>query len=97
MRGLVMQLRGQNLLMLVLVTSVLLSGMAVVYAKYESRKLFSEMEKLRLQRDDMVVDWGRLQIELATWSENSRIQEKAIEKLGMQMPAMSNVVVIKDQ
>ncbi len=31
----------------------LLSGMAVAFVKYESRKLFTEMERLRVQRDEL--------------------------------------------
>jgi len=95
MRALLMQLQGQNLALLLLVVAVLISGMGVVYAKYESRKLFSEIEKLRVQRDDLVVNWGRLQIELATWSEHSAIQEKAADKLDMYVPDMSSMVVVK--
>ncbi len=95
MRSLLTQLQGQNLVMVMLVVAVLLSGTAVIFAKYESRKLFSEMESLRVHRDELVVDWGRLQIELATWSEHSGIQEKAIGRLNMLMPEMSNVVVVK--
>ncbi|MEJ2214295.1 MAG: cell division protein FtsL [Gammaproteobacteria bacterium] len=78
----------------VLILAVLVSGFAVTYMKYESRKLFTEMEKLRVERDELVVDWSRLQIELATWAEHSRVEDIATEKLSMQMPRVENIVVI---
>ena len=66
---------GQVIVLAVLILAVLVSGFAVTYMKYESRKLFTEMEQLRVERDELVVDWSRLQIELATWAENSRVQD----------------------
>jgi cell division protein FtsL len=69
--------------------------MAVTFVKYESRKLFTEMERLRLQRDELAVDWGRLQLELATWGEQGRIKETAIQRLQMQVPQVADIVVVR--
>ena len=85
---------GQVIVLAVLILAVLVSGFAVTYMKYESRKLFTEMEQLRVERDELVVDWSRLQIELATWAEHSRVEDIATEKLSMQMPRVENIVVI---
>lgn len=80
--------------LLLLLALVLASGMAVVMSKYESRRLFNEMEKLRGFRDEAVVEWGRLQIELATWAEHGRIEELAVEKLQMRVPGLQDIQVI---
>lgn len=85
---------GQVIVLAVLILAVLVSGFAVTYMKYESRKLFTEMERLRVERDELVVDWSRLQIELATWAEHSRVEDIATEKLSMQMPRVENIVVL---
>ena len=85
---------GQVIVLAVLILAVLVSGFAVTYMKYESRKLFTEMEQLRVERDELVVDWSRLQIELATWAEHSRVEDIATEKLSMQMPRVENILVI---
>ena len=87
-------LPGQVIVLAVLVLMVLISGFAVSYMKYESRRLFTEMEKLRVERDELVVDWSRLQIELATWAEHSRVEDLANDKLSMQMPRVEDIVVI---
>lgn len=86
--------QAQVLLLLLLSVAVLLSGMGVAFAKYESRKLFSEIERLRVQRDELVVEWGRLQIELATWGEHGRVEEKALKKLKMLVPDALTMKVI---
>lgn len=85
----------QNITMIGLAVAVLVSGMFVTYVKYESRKLFTEMEKLRVQRDEYAVDWSRLQLELATWAEQGRIKEKAAEQLSMHVPHVADMMVIK--
>ena len=83
------------MVMVVLAIAVLFSGMAVALVKYESRKLFTEMEKLRMQRDELAVDWSRLQIELATWAEQGRVKAEAVERLQMRAPQLVDMKVIK--
>ncbi len=83
------------MVMVVLAIAVLFSGMAVALVKYESRKLFTEMEKLRMQRDELAVDWSRLQIELATWAEQGRVKTEAVERLQMRAPQLVDMKVIK--
>lgn len=80
---------------MMLAMAVVLSGTAVAFVKYESRKLFTEMESLRVERDELAVDWGRLQIELATWAEQGRIKKSAAERLEMQVPEVADMMVIR--
>ena len=80
---------------MILAFAVLLTGMAVSYVKFESRLLFNERERLRVQQDELAIDWGRLQIELATWAEPGRVQQQALEKLKMQAPLATELVVIR--
>ena len=88
-------LQGRVVMLILLAVAVLLSGMAVSLVKYESRKLFTEMERLRVQRDELAVDWSRLQIELATWAEQGRVKESATTRLDMQVPQVADMMVIK--
>jgi cell division protein FtsL len=85
---------AQVVVMLLLVFLIMVSGMSVAFVKYESRRLFTEMEKLRTYRDELVVEWGRLQIELATWAEHGRVEELAINKLQMHVPSETDIRVI---
>ena len=86
---------AQVVMLSILVLLVTTSGMGVAYVKYESRRLFTEKERLRTHRDEMVVEWGRLQIELATWSGHGRVTELASEKLKMRMPGIADIVIIE--
>jgi cell division protein FtsL len=65
---------------------VVASGIAAVYAKHESRKLFTELQVLIVERDRMEVEWGRLQIEQSTWSTYARVEQLAREEMKMHTP-----------
>ena len=72
---------------LVLAAAVVVSAVAVVYAKHESRKLFTELQALNTERDSLEVDRGRLLIEQSTWSSHARVERMAREEMGMVEPA----------
>ena len=70
------------------------SALSVVEARHKSRKLFVELQAIEKQRDSMAEEWGRLQLEQATWGTYSRIEEVAREKLGMELPATENINLV---
>lgn len=74
--------------------AVLASGIAVVYAKYASRKYFVELEVLHAERDAIDVEWKRLQLEQSTWATHGRVERIARNKLDMHTPMAGEVVVI---
>lgn len=71
------------------------SGIGVVYAKHQSRKLFVELVALQRVRDELNVEWGRLQLEQSAWATDGRVEATAREKLGMKLPPMESVVIVK--
>ena len=87
--------RGQVFWLSCLAAAVILSGMAVVYAKFVSRSLFVELQQLRVTRDQVDMEWGRLQLELATQGALGRVMEIANERLQMQVPEAEQIVVVK--
>jgi cell division protein FtsL len=87
--------RGQLVVLLLLGMAVIGSSIAVVYAKYASRKYFVELQGLRAERDLLEVEWGRLQLELGTQVANGRVERIARKRLKMHMPSADEVVVIK--
>ena len=82
---------------LVLVFSVVcvLSALALVYTKHESRKLFVELESLTHERDDLNIEWGQLQIEQSTWATHARIEQVATDDLLLVRPVASEIYVIE--
>lgn len=87
--------RGQLILLLLLSALVLLTAIGVVYAKYASRRHFVELQELLVQRDQVEVEWGRLQLEQSTWATNVRVDNTARRKLQMRLPGADQVVVIR--
>ncbi len=69
------------------------SALGVVYSKHESRRLFTELQRMQTERDRMDDEWGRLQIEQSTLAEHTRIETLAREKIGMATPAPQSVVI----
>lgn len=87
--------RGQMLAVSFLAAAVVCSGVAVVYAKNASRALFVDLQQVRLQKDHADMDWGRLQLELATRGALGRVMDIAGERLQMRAPEAEQIVVVK--
>lgn len=88
-----MSLRGFSLLLLLVLVAV--TAMAVVLAHHHHRQAFIALTAAERERDALNVEFGRLQIEQATWSETNRIEQIAVEKLGMKFPEGDEVVVVQ--
>ena len=88
-----MKARGTVLGLLSL--AIMLSALAVVYAKHESRKLFVEWQGLLTKQDEMNIEWGQLQLEQSTWATHPRVESLARKRLGMILPAQNTVEIIR--
>lgn len=80
---------------LALLLATLGSAVAVVWARHQSRVLFTELARLQGERDALRVDFGRLELEQATWAEPSRVEKVAREKLGMIDPPADVIRVLR--
>ena len=87
--------RRQLVVVLALGVAVLTTAVAVVYAKYASRRYFGELEVLRAQQDSIDVEWGRLQLEQSTWATHGRVERIARKDLQMHLPDADEVMVIR--
>jgi cell division protein FtsL len=83
------------LLVFVFAIVCVLSAIALVYTKHESRKLFVELEALTHQRDELNIEWGQLQIEQSTWAQHARIEQVASEDLSLVRPEAQEIFVIE--
>ena len=83
------------LLALVFAVVCVVSALALVYTKHESRKLFIELERLTAVRDELNIEWGRLQIEQSTWATHARIEQVATQELALSRPAPEEIYVIE--
>jgi len=85
---------GAAFIVLLLVATIA-SALGVVYARQKHRQLFIEINQLERERDDLNIEFGRLQLEQATWAETNRIEQIATGKLGMFTPTGKDIVVVR--
>ena len=92
-------IKSRQPLLLTMVFSVVcvMSAIALIYTKHESRKLFVELESLTQQRDELNIEWGQLQIEQSTWATHSRIEQVATDELSLVRPTSAEIFVIERQ
>jgi cell division protein FtsL len=82
------------LIALLLVANVV-SAIGVVYARHQHRLQFVALAKLEKRRDELNIEFGRLQLEQATWAESNRIDQVARNRLGMVFPQADEIVVVR--
>ena len=80
----------------VLLLAVVASGIAVVWARHQDRAAFVQLSNLQNQRDALNVEFGRLELEQATWASPSRIEQIARGQLGMISPPAASVEMIHE-
>ncbi len=89
--------RQPFLLIVVFVAVCVLSALALIYTKHDSRKLFVELENLTTERDKLNIEWGQLQIEQSTWATHARIERLAVEEMSLVRPQSGEIYVIERQ
>ena len=78
-----------------LVIVVIGSALSTVLIRYENRQVFLEVRDAEIQRDRLNDEWGKLQLEQATWSLHSLIAVEAQQQLGMVPPDPQDIVVLR--
>ncbi len=71
------------------------SAVGVVMARHRHRQAFVEINRLEKVRDELNVEFSRLQLEQATWAESTLIDRTARERLGMVLPQADQIVVVR--
>lgn len=80
---------------IILMIMVVLSGLGVVHSQYKSRKLFVELQSLEWVRDDLITEFGQLQLEQSTWAAHGRVEGVAREQLKMRVPEYRSIQYIE--
>jgi len=78
-----------------LVLANVVTALAVVRDRHEHRQAFIALSKLERARDELNIEFGRLQLEQATWAESNRVDQVARVRLGMVFPRTEDVVVLR--
>ena len=86
---------NRYVILAVLVVANVATALLVVRDRHEHRLAFIALNKLDKARDELNIEFGRLQLEQATWAESNRIDKVARERLGMRTPEPAETVVLR--
>lgn len=81
--------------LLVLWLAVMVSAVAVVWGKQQSRNQFVELQRLEKERDRLDTEWGQLRLEQSTWVTYGRIEKVARDDLHMVIPDTNQVHLVE--
>ena len=84
-----------RLLIAVLLVASIATAIGVVYARHQHRLLFVELSRLEKARDELNIEFGRLQLEQATLAQATRVDQEARGRLGMKFPEAADIVVVR--
>ncbi len=79
-----------------LALAVVVTAIACIYTRHESRRQFTHLQSLIADRDNLEVEWGKLKIEQSTWSTHGRVEQLAREKMQMLNPVQKDVTVVQE-
>ena len=79
---------------LTLFAAVVVSALVAVSARHESRQLFMELRRMEAQRDQLQIDWGRLQIEQGTLATHARVEALVRRELAMRPPRPEEIQIV---
>ena len=86
---------NRYLVLAVLVAANMATALLVVRDRHEHRLAVVALSKLETARDDLNIEFGRLQLEQATWAESNRVDQVARSRLGMVFPRTEDIVVLR--
>ncbi|MCL7715606.1 cell division protein FtsL [Stenotrophomonas mori] len=84
-----------RLLLIVLLACTIASAIGVVFMRHRHRQLFVELARLEHARDELNIEFGRLQLEQATLAQATRVDQEARGRLGMKFPEAGDIVVVR--
>ena len=84
-----------RLLLVVLLACTIASAIGVVFMRHRHRQVFVELSRLEHARDELNIEFGRLQLEQATLAQATRVDQEARGRLGMKFPEAGDIVVVR--
>ena len=86
---------NRYVLLAVLVVANVATALLIVRDRHEHRLAFVAINKLDKARDELNIEFGRLQLEQATWAESNRVDQIARTRLGMKFPEGAEIEVVR--
>ena len=86
---------NRYVILAVQVVANVVTALLVVRDRHEHRLAFIALNKLDKARDELNIEFGRLQLAQATWAESNRVDQVARTRLGMVFPRTEDIVVLR--
>lgn len=86
-----------HLWLVLLVSAVLVSAIAVIYSSHQNRLLIGHWEELREAHDKLKLEAKHLLLEEMALAEHNRIEQIATQKLAMKRPATEKEIAVSSQ
>ena len=83
-----------RLILLILFAISFVSSLALVLQTYEYRNSFSNLDKLKLQKEDLSFKSGILIEEVQYYKNHISLRDVAINSLGMRLPTVKERFVV---
>lgn len=84
-----------ELRILLLLIIFLISAISLVYIKDLNRRLFVDLQNGFADYQNLQVVESKLLLEQSAWSKQARVQQLAEGQFDMQIPSISNIMVLK--
>jgi cell division protein FtsL len=86
----------EHVTLLLLALAVFISSFAVIYTKNCQRNLYIQSQSFSAAANQMQTNWGKLLLEQSAWSQQSRIESIATQKLDMVLPKPRAIVMVQE-
>ena len=86
---------SRKFLLGLLILANVATALLAVRDRHEHRQAFVALTRLERARDELNIEFGRLQLEQATWAESNRVDQVARSRLGMVFPRTEDIVVLR--
>jgi len=83
------------LIVILALGAVIASALGVVYTRHESRQLAVQLNALENQRDEVIAEWSRLQLEQAWLADAGQVESMARGHLQMSTPEQARILVVR--
>jgi cell division protein FtsL len=90
-----LRLRALPVAIILLFVLCMASGLSVVFTTHMTRVQFAQLQQLEQEENQLQTVWGQLLLEEGAWSTPARIEQIATERLGMRIPNVHDVEVIR--
>jgi len=71
-------------------------AISVVENRYQARSLYTELQALEKQRDELNLTWSRFRLQKSTNLNHTKIERYARDNLNMKMPDVADIKVIRE-